>query len=96
MKSSVSKKVGTVFVFLADLVVTSFCTVWMWNSIVARMFQVPEITIMQGWALCCAIIYFVKGRGKEKTDDYFKSFLDDLIYTLMFWLIAFVITIFAF
>ena len=96
MKSSVSKKVGTVLVFLADLVVTSFCTVWMWNNIIARLFQVPEITIMQGWALCCAITYFVKGRGKEKIDDYFKSFLDDLIYTLVFWLIAFVITIFAF
>lgn len=96
MKSSVSKKVGTVLVFLADLVVTSFCTVWMWNNIVARMFQVPEITIMQGWVLCCAITYFVKGRAKEKIDDYFKSFLDDLIYTLVFWLIAFVITIFAF
>lgn len=96
MKSSVSKKVGTVFVFLADLVVTSFCTVWMWNNIIARMFQVPQITIMQGWALCCAITYFVKGRSKEKNDDYFKSFLDDLIYKLVFWLIAFVITIFAF
>lgn len=96
MKSSVSKKVGTVLVFLADLVATSFCTVWMWNNIVARMFQIPEITIMQGWALCCAITYFVKGRSKEKIDDYFKSFLDDLIYTLVFGLIAFIITIFAF
>ena len=96
MKSSVSKKVGTVFVFFANLVVTSFCTVWMWNNIIARMFQVPQITIMQGWALCCAITYFFKGRSKEKIDDYFNSFLDDLIYTLVFWLIAFVITIFAF
>lgn len=96
MKSSVSKKVGAVFACLADLVVTSFCTVWMWNNIIARMFQVPQITIMQGWALCCAITYFVKGRRKEKIDDYSKSFLDDLIYTLVFWLIAFIITIFAF
>lgn len=96
MKSSVSKKVGTVLVFLADLIVTSFCTVWMWNNIIARMFQIPEIAIMQGWALCCAITYFIKGRTKVKIDDYFRSFLYDLIYTLVFWLISFFVTIFAF
>lgn len=96
MKSSVSKKVGTVFVFLADLVVTSFCTVWMWNNIIARLFQVPEITIMQGWALLCAITYFVKDISREKTEDYFKSYLYDLIYTLICWAFSFVIVIFAF
>ena len=53
-------------------------------------------TIYDNSPLTNAGIYLVKGRGKEKTDDYFKSFLDDLIYTLVFWLIAFVITIFAF
>ena len=47
-------------------------------------------------ALATVVAFMGTGCGKEKTDDYFKSFLDDLIYTLVFWLIAFVITIFAF
>ena len=96
MKSSTTKKAGTVLMFLADLVITSFCNVWMWNNIVARMFQIPEITIMQGWVLSLAIIYFFQSRQKEKDDDYFEILLDDTIYTLVIWLISFVITIFAF
>lgn len=93
------KKFGIVVLFLIDIVITSFCTVWMWNSIVATLFNIQSITIMQGWALSFAIIYFIKGHGKigeSKEKDWIMEISHDIIYTLLIWLMAFIITIFAF
>ena len=93
------KKFGIVVLFLIDIVITSFCTVWMWNSIVATFFNIQSITIMQGWALSFAIIYFIKGHsksGESKERNWIMEFLYDIIYTLLIWLMAFIITIFAF
>lgn len=93
------KKFGIVVLFLIDIVITSFCTVWMWNSIVATLFSMQSITIMQGWALSFAIIYFIKGHGKigeSKEKDWIMEISRDIIYTLLIWLVAFIITIFAF
>ena len=93
------KKFGIVVLFLIDIVITSFCTVWMWNSIVATLFNIHNITIMQGWALSFAITYFIKGHGKigeSKERNWIMEFSYDIIYTLLIWLMAFIITIFAF
>lgn len=93
------KKFGIVVLFLIDIVITSFCTVWMWNSIVATLFNIQSITIMRGWALSFAIIYFIKGHGKigeNKERDWIMEFSYDIIYTLLIWFMAFIISIFAF
>lgn len=93
------KKLGISILVLIDIVITSFCTVWMWNNIVATLFNIPNITIMQGWALSFAITYFIKGHGKigeSKERDWIQVFAYDIIYTLIIWLMAFIITIFAF
>ena len=93
------KKFWIAVLLLIDIVITSFCTVWMWNSIVATLFNIQSMTIMQGWALSFAIIYFIKGRGKigeSKERDWIMEFYYDIIYTLLIWLMAFIITIFAF
>ena len=93
------KKFWIAVLLLIDIVITSFCTVWMWNSIVATLFNIQSMTIMQGWALSFAIIYFIKGRGKigeSKERDCIMEFYYDIIYTLLIWLMAFIITIFAF
>lgn len=93
------KKFGIVVLFLIDIVITSFCTVWMWNSIVAILFNIQSITIMQGWALSFAITYFIKGHGKigqSKERNWITEFSYGIIYTLLIWLLAFIITIFAF
>ena len=93
------KKLGISILALIDIVITSFCTVWMWNNIVATLFNIPNITIMQGWALSFAIIYFIKGHGKigeSKGKDWIMEISHDIIYTLLIWLVAFIITIFAF
>lgn len=93
------KKFWIAVLFLIDIVITSFCTVWMWNSIVAKLFNIQNITIMQGWALSFAIMYFIKGRGKigeSKEKDWIMEIYHDIIYTLLIWLVAFIITIFAF
>lgn len=93
------KKFGIVVLFLIDIVITSFCTVWMWNSIVAAFFNIPHITIMQGWAITVAVTYFIKGHGEigsRKERDWIQVFAYDIIYTLLIWLLAFIIIIFAF
>lgn len=93
------KKLGISILVLIDIVITSFCTVWMWNNIVATLFNIPNITIMQGWALSFAITYFIKGHGKigeSKERNWIMEISHDIIYTLLIWLVAFIITIFAF
>ena len=93
------KKFGIVVLFLIDIVITSFCTVWMWNNIVATLFNIPNITIMQGWTLSFAIIYFIKGNGKfgeSKEKDWIMEISYEIFYTLLIWLMAFIVTIFAF
>ena len=93
------KKLGISILVLIDIVIASFCTVWMWNNIVATLFNIPNITIMQGWALSFAITYFIKGHGKigeSKERNLIMEFSYDIIYTLLIWLMAFIITIFAF
>ena len=93
------KKLGISILALIDIVITSFCTVWMWNNIVATLFNIPNITIMQGWALSFAITYFIKGHGKigeSKERNWIMEISHDIIYTLLIWLVAFIITIFAF
>lgn len=93
------KKFWIAVLFLIDIVITSFCTVWMWNSIVAKLFNIQSITIMQGWAIAFAIMYFIKGRGKSgesKEKDWIMEISYEIIYTLIIWLVAFIITIFAF
>ena len=93
------KKLGISILVLIDIVITSFCTVWMWNNIVATLFNIPNITIMQGWALSFAITYFITGHGKigeSKERNWIMEISHDIIYTLLIWLVAFIITIFAF
>ena len=93
------KKFWIAVLFLIDIVITSFCTVWMWNSIVATLFNIQSITIMQGWALSFAITYFIKGHGKigeSKERDWIMEFSYDIVYTLFIWLMAVIVTIFAF
>lgn len=93
------KKFGIAALLLIDIVITSFCTAWMWNSIVATLFNIQNITIMQGWAISVAIIYFIKGHrktGESKEKDWIMEISYDIIYTLLIWLAAFIITIFAF
>ena len=93
------KKLGISILVLIDIVIKSFCTVWMWNNIVATLFNIPNITIMQGWALSLAITYFIKGHGKigeSKERNWIMEFFYDIIYTILIWLMAFIITIFAF
>ena len=93
------KKFGIAVLFLIDVVITLFCTAWMWNSIVAALFNIPDITIVQGWAITVAITYFIKEHGEtgnRKGRDLIQVFAYDIIYTLIIWLMAFIITIFAF
>ena len=93
------KKFGIAILLLIDIVITSFCTVWMWNSIVATLFDIQNITIMQGWALSLVITYFIKGHGKigeSKERDWIMEFSYDIVYTLFIWLMAVIVTIFAF
>ena len=93
------KKFGIAVLFLIDIVITSFCAAWMWNSIVAAFFNIPHITIAQGWAITVAVIYFIKGHGEignRKGRDLIQVFAYDIISTLIIWLMAFIITIFVF
>ena len=85
-----------VVAYLIDLVITSFMTVWMWNNIISELFGITTITIMQGWAVSLAISYFFKSKSDKQIGDYFTFILMDIVYTLVLWLIAFVVVLFAF
>lgn len=91
-----SRKIKVIVLFLADTVITSIMTVWMWNTIVSGILGAPHISIMQGWAISLAIIYFFKQRNKEIVTDWVKFLIDDILYTLMLWAITVTVCAFAF
>ena len=63
----------------------------------SKLIIIPLVIVLIGSTFLDWVVEIFTARDTpEKIYDYFKSFLDDLIYTLVFWLIAFVITIFAF
>lgn len=84
-----------VIAFVIDLIITSFCTVWMWNNIVAILFKVPEITILQGWLISLVVTYFIP-HNKQKIEKVYDSLVSDISYTITVWLFAFVLSLFAF
>ena len=84
-----------VIAFVIDLIITSFCTVWMWNNIVAVLFELPEITILQGWLISLVVIYFIP-HNEQKIEKAYDSLVTDISYTITVWLFAFVLSLFAF
>ena len=91
------RKTGkAILFFIIDAIVTSFATVWIWNNTVSQLFGITTINVAQGWALSIVITYFFKDYKNEKIDDYGSWLFDDILYTLIIWLCAFVLALFAF
>lgn len=91
-----SKTGKAILIFIIDAIVTSFATVWIWNNIVSQLFGITTINVAQGWAISVAFTYLFSNRKGEKVDDYGDWFLNDLFHTLFMWLLAFVLSLFAF
>ena len=85
----------SVIAFVVDVIITSFCTVWLWNNIISVLFPIPEITILQGWLLGIVVMYCVPHR-KTKIENAYEVLIYDILYTITIWIIAFVISLFAF
>lgn len=84
-----------IVLFVIDILITSFATQFIWNSIVAELFGIRTITVMQGWALSMAITYF-QTRNRNEVDNYTKYIFEDIIYTVLTFAISFVIVMIAF
>lgn len=88
---------GYAGLLIVDILITSYATIWMWNTIVVGIFNTQKISIMQGWALGFAIMYFIKGRIKKDEDfDVISELIKDILFTLWTWGIAAIICVFAF
>lgn len=95
MKSKIKRYSLIVFLYILDVIITSFLTCYMWNNVISELFGIRSVTIMQGWALSMAITYF-QPKKKEEIKDYKKAIYEDIWYTILLWIITFIIVQFAF
>lgn len=86
----------TFIAFVIDIIITSFTTMWIWNNVFSQLFGITTITIMQGWAVSLAISYFFKTNTINKEEDNFTQIVRDIVYTILLWLITYVVCLFAF
>lgn len=97
MKTQLSKteyKLICIILFAIDFVITGYSSVYLWNNIIATVFNVMTLSFWQSWAVSFCISYFIP-HSEKKIDDYAEYWLKDLIYTLLVWFIAFLFVSFV-
>lgn len=93
MKKQLSKTeylLTNIVLFVINFIITGYASIYLWNNIVAVVFNVMTLSFWQGWAVSLCLTYFIPHLNKE-IDDYTEFLLKDIIYTLLIWFIAFLI-----
>lgn len=91
MKGQLSKneyRVLSVILFAIDFIITGYAGVYLWNNVISVVFDVMTLSFWQYWIISFCISYFIPHK-KEKVDDYAMFLLEDIIYTLIVWFVAF-------
>ena len=78
--------ITSIILFVIDFIITGY----LWNNIIAVVFNVMTLSFWQGWAVSLCLTYFISHLSKE-IDDHAEHLLKDIIYTLFIWFIAFLI-----
>lgn len=81
---------ASIILFVIDFIITGYASIYLWNNIIAVVFNVMTLSFWQGWAIALCLTYFMPHLDK-KIDDYAEHLLKDIIYTLFIWFIAFLI-----
>ena len=93
MKKQLSKTeyvLTSIILFVIDFIITGYAGIYLWNNIIAVVFNVMTLSFWQCWAVSLCLTYFIP-RLNENIDDYAEYLLKDIIGTLFIWFIAFLI-----
>lgn len=83
-----------IIIFAIDFVITGYATRYIWNSVFSSFFGFRTITFWQGYILSLAFSYFLP-KFRNKYNDIAEKFLTDIIYTILVWIIVFLLVTFV-
>ena len=92
--SKTEKALLGIIIFVIDFVITGYATRYIWNSVFSSFFGFRTITFLQGYILSLAFSYFLP-KFRNKDDDIAEKFLADIIYTILVWIIVFLLVTFV-
>ena len=92
--SKTEKALFGIILFVIDFVITGYVTRYIWNSVVSVFFGVRTITFWQGYLLTFVFSYFLP-KFRNKDEDTIERIITDIIYTILMWLIVFLLVTFV-
>ena len=92
--SKTKKALLRIILFVIDFVITGYATRYIWNSVFSSFFGFRTITFWQGYILSLAFLYFLP-KFRNKDDDTVEAFIIDIIYTILVWIIVFLLVTFV-
>ncbi len=92
--SKTKKALLGIILFVIDFAITGYATRYIWNSVFSSFFGFRTITFWQGYILSLAFSYFLP-KFRSKDDDVAEKFLTDIIYTILVWIIVFLLVTFV-
>ena len=92
--SKTKKSLLGIILFVIDFVITGYATRYIWNSVFSSFFGFRTITFWQGYILSLAFSYFLP-KFRSKDDDTSEKFITDIIYTILVWIIVFLLVTFV-
>ena len=92
--SKTEKALLGIILFVIDFVITGYATRYIWNSVFSSFFGFRTITFWQGYILSLAFLYFLP-KFRSKDDDTAEKFITDIIYTILVWIIVFLLVTFV-
>lgn len=92
--SKTEKALLGIVLFAIDFVITGYATRYIWNSVFSSFFGFRTITFWQGYILSLAFSYFLP-KFRSKDDDVAEKCLTDIIYTILVWIIVFLLVTFV-
>ena len=82
-----------IILFVIDFAITGYATRYIWNSVFSSFFGFRTITFWQGYLLSFAFSYFLP-KFRSKDDDTVEKLITDIIYTILVWVIVFLLVTF--
>ena len=92
--SKTEKALFGIILFVIDFVITGYATRYIWNSVFSSFFGFRNITFWQGYILSLAFSYFLP-KFRNKDEHTIERLITDIVYTLLVWLIAFLLVTFV-
>ena len=91
--SKTKKALLGIILFAIDFAITGYATRYIWNSVFSSFFGFRTITFWQGYILSLAFSYFLP-KFRSKDDDTVEKLITDIIYTILVWVIVFLLVTF--